>query len=231
MSNEQEIAEGFAAGEVCNADPQDATHGKELGPDVFAWHLDKDHSQLGSAREAVEFKDPRTRIAHIDTGYYRTHDTVPERILRHLERSFVEGDADRRSAEDPDNRAFLIDNSGHGTGTIGILAGGKAPAFGGVYLGGAPDAEVVPLRSRRPRRPAPHERARAGIQLRRRAALRRHDVEHGRRAFARVGRGRGQGLRGGRRDSAPRRATTSAFRRRTRSSIPRVTRASSPSAA
>jgi hypothetical protein len=141
-TNEEEIGPGFAAGDKCIANPQDGTHGKAVGPEGF-WHLDNNYSQLGAARDAVEFKEPRTRIAHLDTGYYRSHDTVPEHVLRHLERNFVEGDADQHSAEDPDNRVIVIDNSGHGTGTIGILAGGK---FGGVYLGGAPGAEVLPLR-------------------------------------------------------------------------------------
>lgn len=148
-ANEEEIVEGFAAGETCEANPQDGAHGKALGPpDVkFGWHLGDKYSQLGPARDAVTFKDPRTRIAHLDTGYYRSHDTVPEHVLRQLERSFVEEDADQHSAEDPDNRLLLLDNSGHGTGTIGILAGGKTPpAFGGNYLGGAPHAEVLPLR-------------------------------------------------------------------------------------
>lgn len=148
-TNEADIREGFAAGENCAADPQDGTRGKATGPaDVFAWHLGDDFSQLGSAREAVRFETPRTRIAHLDTGYYRAHEVAPEpeRILKGLERSFVEGDRDRQSAEDPDNNAFLIDNSGHGTGTLGILAGGKAQGFGGVYLGGAPQADIVPIR-------------------------------------------------------------------------------------
>src|SRR5918993_502627 len=145
-TNEEEVGAGLAAADQCEANPQDGAHGKALGPDAFAWHLDNDHSQLGAARDAVEFKPPRTRIAHLDTGYYRAHETVPEHVLRPLERSFVEGDANRGSAEDPDNRVFLIDNSGHGTGTIGILAGGKAASHGGVYLGGAPGAEVLPLR-------------------------------------------------------------------------------------
>ena len=145
-ANEEEVGRGFAAMDKCDADPQDGEHGKALGPDQFAWHLGDSFSQLGSARDAVTFEDPRTRIAHLDTGYYRSHDTVPEHILHHLERSFVREDLNRQSAEDPDNFAFLIDNSGHGTGTIGILAGGKAPAFGGVYLGGAPQADVLPIR-------------------------------------------------------------------------------------
>lgn len=139
-------AHAFAVGEQCVDIPQDGSHGKPLGPALFAWHLGDEYTQLGKAREAVEFTDPRTRIAHIDTGYYRSHDTVPEFVRSDLEKNFVTGDADPSSAEDPDNRLLVLDNSGHGTGTISIVAGGKVPAFGGVYMGGAPGAEVVPLR-------------------------------------------------------------------------------------
>ncbi|HEX8117431.1 MAG TPA: S8/S53 family peptidase, partial [Pyrinomonadaceae bacterium] len=144
-TNEAELSRGLAAGDMCEAKPQDGGHGKKLGPDKFAWHLDDEYTQLGSAREAVKFAEPRTRIAHLDTGYYRAHATAPEFVARPLERSFVEGEENRQSAEDPDNNVFLIDNSGHGTGTIGILAG-KALSPGGTRLGGAPDAEVLPLR-------------------------------------------------------------------------------------
>lgn len=145
-TNERPADTAFALGEQCVPVPQDETHGKPLGPDVFGWHLGDDYTQLGKAREAVEFKDPRTRIAHIDTGYYRAHATVPEHVRRDLEKNFVEGDIDPHSSEDPDNRLLLLDNSGHGTGTLSILAGGKSMASGGVYMGGAPQAEVVPLR-------------------------------------------------------------------------------------
>jgi hypothetical protein len=136
----------FAVGASCDPIGQDRGHGKALGPDRFAWHLEDGFSQLGPARDSVAFTDPRTRIAHLDTGYYRKHVTAPEHVLRALERSFVDDDADRGSAEDPDNRAFLVDNSGHGTGTIGILAGNRVPAAADVFLGGAPDAEILPLR-------------------------------------------------------------------------------------
>ena len=142
----EEMREGLAVGENCDAIPQDGTHGKPLGPGAFAWHLGDDYTQLGKAREAVDFTDPRTRIAHVDTGYYPAHESVPEHVLRALERSFVTGDGDPKSAEDPDNYRLVLDNSGHGTGTISILAGGKIAAFDGVYLGGAPGAEVLPLR-------------------------------------------------------------------------------------
>ena len=145
-ANEAETGRGLAVGDECEASPQDSNHGKAVGPGAFAWHLGDDYTQLGTAREAVEFTDPRTRIAHLDTGYYRAHDTVPQHVPERLERNFVGGDADPRSAEDPDNRLLVLDNSGHGTGTISILAGGKVPAFGGVHLGGAPGAEILPLR-------------------------------------------------------------------------------------
>jgi subtilisin family serine protease len=142
--NETIETEIFAAVEKCIAKPQDGDNGKALGPpDVFAWHLGDDYTELGKARDAVEFKNPRTRIAHIDTGYYRSHETVPAFLRRDLERNFVD-DETPNSAEDPDNRVLLMDNSGHGTGTIGILAG---KAMGdGIAIGGAPNAEVVPIR-------------------------------------------------------------------------------------
>ena len=147
-ANEEKTDQRFAIGGNCVADPQDGTNGKALGPAEFSWHLGEHYTELSKAREAVKFTDPRTRIAHLDTGYYRSHDTVPEYVLRHLEKNFVSGDADPDSAEDPDNRLLVFDNSGHGTGTISILAGGKVkvPDHGDVYLGGAPAAEILPLR-------------------------------------------------------------------------------------
>ncbi len=146
LDTNESPTEGFAVGSNCRPVPQDAGHGKAVGPDEFAWHLGDAYSQLDSARKAVIFAVPRTRIAHLDTGYYPKHSTVPEHVLMHLERNFVSGDRNTGSASDPDNRKFLIDNSGHGTGTIGILAGREAPDSNGVRLGGAPDADILPLR-------------------------------------------------------------------------------------
>lgn len=144
--NERQVDQAFAVGENCEASPQDGRNGKILVPDRFAWHLEDEYTQLARARGEVTFTEPRTRIAHIDTGYSPTHVTVPEHIAHHLERNFVTDDGNPGSAEDPDNWRLLMDNSGHGTGTISILAGGKVPAFGDVYLGGAPGAEILPLR-------------------------------------------------------------------------------------
>jgi subtilisin family serine protease len=125
---------------------QDAGGRKAVGPDRFAWHLEDDYSQLARARDEVDFGDRRTRIAQLDTGYYSRHATTPAHVRRDLERSFVSRDGTSHSAEDPDNNLFLLDNSGHGTGTLGILAGGVAETYGPQPLGGAPDADVVPLR-------------------------------------------------------------------------------------
>jgi subtilisin family serine protease len=122
---------------------QDDTHRKVIGPDIFAWHLLDDFTQLGSARAAVQFSDPRTRIAHIDTGYYPNHVSRPEHIP--FEHSFVEGDPDRDKAQARATINLLPQNLDHGTGTISILAGAKVPDSND-YLGGAPQAEIVPLR-------------------------------------------------------------------------------------
>ena len=78
------------------------------------------------------------RIAHLDTGYDRQHETRPMHLLMELGRSFVDADRLHNNGEDPNNQAFLLDNSGHGTGTLGILAGAlkRLPM---TSLGGAPD--------------------------------------------------------------------------------------------
>ncbi|HLM56492.1 MAG TPA: S8 family serine peptidase, partial [Pyrinomonadaceae bacterium] len=138
----------FAALPNCDAEAnrdQDPGGGRATGPAKFAWHLARNYSQLGPARDAVTFKDPRTRIGHIDTGYDPRHAGRPERILTELERNFVDGDNNPNSSADP-NRDRVYDNSGHGTGTVGILAGRKLSQFGDVYLGGAPQADILPLR-------------------------------------------------------------------------------------
>jgi hypothetical protein len=136
----------FAFSGDCQAKPQENTFNRVAGPSAFAWHLGDDYTQLASARDAVEFSDPnRTRIGHIDTGYDKGHSARPERIVEDLERNFVTGDGRPNDAQDP-NRRYLFDNSGHGTGTIGILAGRQIASASNQYLGGAPQAEILPLR-------------------------------------------------------------------------------------
>lgn len=146
VPDEPEPGRPFAVGEDCTAAEQDPDHGKAVGPeDVFAWHLGDEFTQLGTARQAVDFASPRTRIAHVDTGYFPDHVTTPEGIRPELGRSFVRGE-EGQGGVDVDNRRYLLDNTGHGAGTVSLLAGGGVPAFENAVLGGAPQAEVVPLR-------------------------------------------------------------------------------------
>jgi subtilisin family serine protease len=112
----------------------------------FAWHLDR--TQLKRARAAAGSAS-RIRIAHLDTGYDPNHLTLPARMRLDLQRNFVD-DQPANDATDPGaNGAF--DNPGHGTGTLSILAGRRFQFSGGSYsfddaLGGAPDAEIIPVR-------------------------------------------------------------------------------------
>jgi hypothetical protein len=146
-TNEEPFARGLgAAPPDCTPNKQDPERGKPLGPKT-AWHLDDGFTQLASARAAVEFRERRTRIAHIDTGYFRSHISTPANILTQLERNFVSRDGNPGSAQDPDNHLRILDNSGHGTGTLSILAGGSVNLDGTqVVMGGAPGADIVPIR-------------------------------------------------------------------------------------
>ncbi len=144
-TNEERTAEGFGATKIeCVQNPQDNTRGKPVGPNEI-WHLGKQFTQLAEARAAVPFTAPRTRIAHIDTGYYPSHVTRPVNLMDKLQRNFVQGDGNPNSAVDPNNERRILDNSGHGTGTLSILAGRAFAPFN-VPLGGAPEADIVPIR-------------------------------------------------------------------------------------
>ncbi len=140
----------LAAAAVCAFADQDTNLPFRTGQ--FAWHLEDAFSQLKSARETVVLARGNSpiRIAHLDTGYDPKHTALKDTKLVHeLERNFI--DADRPdNAEDPGNSGFMK-NPGHGTGTLGILAGGaftfnqSGYSFDGV-LGGAPNAQIVPIR-------------------------------------------------------------------------------------
>jgi subtilisin family serine protease len=111
------------------------------------WHLDDAFSQLKLAREAVANEDYIVRIGHLDTGYDPTHSIIPESAkLNTLQRNFVDGE-NMMDAHDP-RVGGILRMPGHGTGTLGILAGNKIKLVtdDGVFndfLGGAPFAEVV----------------------------------------------------------------------------------------
>ncbi len=133
---EQQWVSGPAATH-CIAEPQDGGGGRAIGPRP-RWHLEDGFSGLGAARNAVSPEGQRrVLVAHLDTGYDPTHQFGPAHIA-HGERNFVKGEGRPDSAEDVTPSGGTLRNRGHGTGTIGILAGRE--------IGGAPGVSVLPIR-------------------------------------------------------------------------------------
>jgi Subtilase family len=115
----------------------------------FAWHLRDDYSGLGQARAAAAFGEG-VRIGILDTGYDPDHTLLPAKLQKELGVDFAE--EGRTDATDPD-LGGLLQNPGHGTGTICILAGNRRTglslppeAHGDDFYGGAPLADVIPVR-------------------------------------------------------------------------------------
>jgi hypothetical protein len=107
---------------------------------AFAWHLGDAFSQLRQARAAAH-GGPVIRVAHLDTGFDPQHQTRPAQLREDLQRNFVD-DQPPNDAHDPGVR-HPLENPGHGTGTLSLLAGSRFTynkdgyAFDDV-LGGAP---------------------------------------------------------------------------------------------
>ncbi|MFT4254642.1 MAG: S8 family serine peptidase, partial [Caulobacter sp.] len=95
------------------------------------WFRDAAHSGFAATNQT----GAGVRIAHIDTGYDPTHQQLPKHLRLDLQRNFVDRDHPRDAS---DRSEGLWVQDGHGMGTISILAG---PLYGG-----APGAEVVPIR-------------------------------------------------------------------------------------
>src|SRR5581483_6205529 len=110
-------------------------------PDLL-WFHDADHAQFEAAVSAIG--DPgadRVRVAHLDTGYDPAHLTLPAHLETGLQRNFVEVD---RPDDATDVTEGPLNSLGHGTGTLGILAGKALP--GDKAIGAAPFVAVVPIR-------------------------------------------------------------------------------------
>jgi subtilisin family serine protease len=97
------------------------------------WFRASDHSSFGPQGAAAQGRG--ARIAHLDTGFDPDHETLPRRLRRDLQRNFVDADRPRDARDTADG---LISNPGHGPATLALVAG---PPYGG-----APEAEVVPMR-------------------------------------------------------------------------------------
>ncbi len=113
----------------------------------IVWHPGDTFSQLKAAGDNVQAAEAVIRIAHFDTGYSASHFIVPGAVKKNkLQRNFVEGE-NAGNAEDPLTDGFLK-MPGHGTGTLGILAGNKVDVMTDEgrfkdYLGAAWFAEVI----------------------------------------------------------------------------------------
>jgi hypothetical protein len=121
-------------------DPQSPDFPSEGNP---YWFRDASHAQFDSAIAAIGGPQvaSKVRIAHFDTGYDPNHHTLPTRLRRDLGHNFVD---DGNPSDASDHSSGLLTNLGHGTGTLSILAGTALP--GQSSLGGAPFAEIVPVR-------------------------------------------------------------------------------------
>lgn len=109
------------------------------------WHLATGFTGFEQVRS--EATGSGIRIAHLDTGYSATQRCRPRNLRTDLAYNFSENNS---NAIDPGMSHFL-ENPGHGTATLALLAGGHVDLSyrGQRYVGdfgGAPDAEVVPVR-------------------------------------------------------------------------------------
>lgn len=132
-----------------------------LGIDEFVWHLDDNHSQLRKEATRVKEKlqltdgldtvpDDIIKIAHIDTGYIPAHPATPKFLVKEAGISFVNGEPDNKGT-DVMNRIKFMEQDGHGSATLAILAGNfikKDDSYAGYegFFGGIPFAKVVPVR-------------------------------------------------------------------------------------
>jgi Subtilase family len=107
------------------------------------WFRDPDHSQFDAAIASIGGPNvaPKVRIAHFDTGYDPNHRTLPKNLRVDMARNFVDPGTPNDAT---DRSSGPLNTLGHGTGTLSLLAGASKP--GDSLLGGAPFAEVVPVR-------------------------------------------------------------------------------------
>lgn len=100
------------------------------------WYRDDEYSAFDPALAQFDARDAGpVRIAHLDTGYDPGHAELPARMRLDLQRNFVDAD---RLQDASDTSEGLLARLGHGTGTLGILAGRR--------VGAAPFVQVVPIR-------------------------------------------------------------------------------------
>lgn len=109
------------------------------------WHLGPDYSGFALVRDRAT--GTGVRIAHLDTGYF-PHFATPRNLKPNLGYDYW---GRKKDPLDPLTTVFRLLQPGHGTATLALLAGshvdlkfGQAQYVGDI--GGAPDAEVIPIR-------------------------------------------------------------------------------------
>jgi hypothetical protein len=110
------------------------------------WHLDQQFDGFENIRKIAT--GTGVRIAHLDTGYTPKHASTPRRIQPQLGWNFWD---DNDDTTDPGTQVLGLFQPGHGTATLAILAGNTLHLEFGTQtyqgdFGGAPDADVVPVR-------------------------------------------------------------------------------------
>jgi len=128
------------ANTCASINPQDANFPRQ--PDDL-WFHDSAHGQFADALATIGQPAPgaTVRVAHCDTGYYADHNALPANLNHALEHNFVDV---ARPTDARDDSSGPLNNFGHGSGTLGVLAGKALP--GSIAIGAAPFVEVVPIR-------------------------------------------------------------------------------------
>ena len=109
------------------------------------WHLAAGFTGFAQVRSTATGNG--VRIAHLDTGYWPPQVSTPRHIRRDLGYNFYENNT---NTTDPGTSGPLR-NPGHGAATLALVSGNtvdliyQGMQYGG-DIGGAPDAEVVPVR-------------------------------------------------------------------------------------
>ena len=133
-----------APGDLCAFNDQNDAFPTAPG---FAWHLGSNYTQLAQANSNIS-GNATVRIGILDTGIDLTHEAMPRNLVLDLARNFID-DQSPNDVHDPFARG-LFNNPGHGTGTIGLLAGQRYRTTNGggfdAAIGGAPWAQIIPIR-------------------------------------------------------------------------------------
>ncbi|MFP3891873.1 MAG: S8/S53 family peptidase [Ralstonia sp.] len=115
------------------------------------WHLDDDHTQLGSAYRTVFPQGPEKRgevlVAHLDTGYFPSDPVIPLHFDRGLSKTCYASACGEDGTAHWNAHGALV-SPGHGTATLSNFAGRPyigADGKGPVMLGGNPSAHIYSI--------------------------------------------------------------------------------------